>query len=194
MVKDLWHSLDDARVLQAELAWLHGHGRFSASRIGNGAGRTEANAVRSDDVCWFDVDADADADNGRLGVRPGPAVTAFLGRLGDVRRTLNSLCFLSLAEVECHAACYDVGASYGAHLDAFSDDSRRVISFCHYLNEGWLPDDGGCLRMHGAPDTDVAPIAGRLVLFQSRTMLHEVLPVHRRRFSLTGWMSARSGR
>ena len=31
------------------------------------------------------------------------------------------------------------------------------------------------------------PKAGRLVLFKARTVLHEVLPTHRKRFALTLW-------
>ena len=31
------------------------------------------------------------------------------------------------------------------------------------------------------------PQAGRLVLFKSRTVMHEVLPTHRKRFALTLW-------
>ena len=192
MVKDLWHSLAEARLLRQELVWLHDHGRFSPSRIGQRAGRQQAAGVRSDEVCWFDVDAADDDSSGRLGVRPGPAVTVFLAQMVLLQSRLNSSCFLSLAELECHAACYQAGASYAAHTDAFATDSRRVISFCHYLNEDWQEQDGGCLRLHGDSTVDVAPLSGRLVLFQSRTMLHEVLPVARQRFSLTGWMSARS--
>ena len=31
------------------------------------------------------------------------------------------------------------------------------------------------------------PKAGRLVLFKARTVMHEVLPTHRKRFALTLW-------
>ena len=33
----------------------------------------------------------------------------------------------------------------------------------------------------------VQPAAGRLVLFKARTVMHEVLPTHRKRFALTLW-------
>jgi Rps23 Pro-64 3,4-dihydroxylase Tpa1-like proline 4-hydroxylase len=35
--------------------------------------------------------------------------------------------------------------------------------------------------------TDVQPRGGTLVVFQSRTLLHEVLPAFRRRFAITQW-------
>ena len=206
VVLDGWLGDEHAHALHAELLSLRERGRFAPSRVGHGAKRRGAPDVRSDLVCWFDVDVDDDGDpgdddddddgddgdgDGRRGIRPGPQVRRFFSRLVGLRARLNATCFLSLTRIECHAACYETGAAYQAHLDAFAADDRRVISFSHYLNEGWTADDGGCLRMHGKAARDVEPVFDRLVIFQSRTMLHEVLPVSRRRFSSTGWMSAR---
>jgi Rps23 Pro-64 3,4-dihydroxylase Tpa1-like proline 4-hydroxylase len=36
--------------------------------------------------------------------------------------------------------------------------------------------------------TDISPSAGRLVLFQSDLVAHEVLPAHRPRWALTAWI------
>lgn len=36
--------------------------------------------------------------------------------------------------------------------------------------------------------TDVAPLAGRLVIFRSRTVLHEVRPSYAKRTALSLWM------
>ena len=38
------------------------------------------------------------------------------------------------------------------------------------------------------------PKAGRLVLFKARTVMHEVLPTHRKRFALTLWYFDGTGR
>ena len=38
---------------------------------------------------------------------------------------------------------------------------------------------------------DVQPMAGRLVLFRSAQLFHEVLPAQRERLSLTGWLRRR---
>jgi 2OG-Fe(II) oxygenase superfamily len=52
-----------------------------------------------------------------------------------------------------HAACYDAGAFYKPHFDG---DSRRVVTYCLYLNPGWVDGDGGCLGVRGPPARDIA--------------------------------------
>ena len=50
---------------------------------------------------------------------------------------------------------------------------------CADLSEAWEPAHGGEMRFFPFPlaaPADVAPRAGRLVLFSSTTMLHRVLP------------------
>ena len=75
-----------------------------------------------------------------------------------------------------------------------------------YLNEEWdVNSDGGCLRTHtkaplyaNKPEEDpvwgsasyyqdIAPVGGRMVVFLSRHLLHEVLPAYKTRFALTMW-------
>ncbi|MEZ6020961.1 MAG: 2OG-Fe(II) oxygenase [Planctomycetota bacterium] len=60
-----------------------------------------------------------------------------------------------------------------------------------YLNPHWTPDAGGELRIFDdAGQAEIAtlePFYGRLVLFLSERIPHEVLPTTRARFSLTGW-------
>jgi len=185
---------NDAQAMRAELEALLERGAFREARVGHGASRQRAEGIRSDRICWFKIDGngngDADDDSGDDGVVPGPAVRRYLAALDVTRVAIARSCFLSLAHIELHAACYEPGTRYGAHLDTFRDDTRRVISACYYLNEEWRDDDGGFLRLHTQPPQDVAPRFNRLVVFRSGTMLHEVLPVRRRRFSMTGWMGA----
>ena len=67
--------------------------------------------------------------------------------------------------------------------------------------QGWCESDGGCLRFYRTSledetgeacseedYTDVAPLAGRLVIFRSRTVLHEVRPSYAKRTALSLWM------
>lgn len=186
---------DGARAMRDELQQLLDDGAFRAARVGHGAQVQRADSIRSDQICWFntgtgtdnDVDSDDDSDDG---VVPGPAVRRYLEVLDGLRVGIARTCFLSLAHVELHAACYEPGTRYAPHKDTFKDDRRRVISVCYYLNDDWHDDDGGFLRLHTTPPRDVAPRCDRLVIFKSGTMLHEVLPVRRRRFSTTGWMGS----
>lgn len=192
VVIDGWLGREGAVALRGALVELQGLGCFAPARIGAGSGLQEDRGIRGDTVCWFDVDAGAAADSGRTGVAPGPEVTVFLARLALLRDRLNATCFLSLTQTECHAACYRPGGFYEAHLDTPAGDSRRVISFTHYLSERADDESGGCLRVHedDGSVTDITPAFDRLVVFQSRRVRHEVRPVLALRLSMTGWMSA----
>jgi SM-20-related protein len=78
--------------------------------------------------------------------------------------------------------------------------SDREVTAIVYLNEDWgsASEHGGYLRIHHPHDdgaqayTDVAPHAGRLVLFQSRLVEHEVLPALRTRWAVSAWLPARA--
>lgn len=184
VVIDGWLGVAAASELRAELLVLLDVQLFQPAGVGGASARTLAPNVRSDRVCWFDRTGDE-----RLGVAPGAQVALFLARVDQLMAHLNSTCFLSLRAVECHAACFAAGAFYAAHRDAFSGDDRRVISYCYYLNDAWTEGAGGCLRLHGAADIDVAPVMDRLVVFLSAHLSHEVLPTTAQRLSLTGWLS-----
>ncbi|MNJ01133.1 hypothetical protein D3C73_1606640 [compost metagenome] len=68
-----------------------------------------------------------------------------------------------------------------------------MVSAVVYLNDGWLPEHGGQLRMYLDNDRvyDVEPVGGCLVVFLSGEVPHEVLPATRDRLSLTGWFRRR---
>lgn len=182
VVLDAWLGPARARALQLEVVALVEARRFHAAGVGEGGARVLAPEVRGDSVCWFDAE-------GAGGVRPGIEVALFLARLGGLVRHLNGTCFLALQRVECHAACFEPGTFYGAHKDTFRGHAGRVISYCYYLNDLWVAGAGGCLRLHGTPAIDVAPVLDRLVVFRSADQRHEVMPTLARRLSLTGWLS-----
>jgi SM-20-related protein len=84
---------------------------------------------------------------------------------------------------------YPEGSFYKRHLDQFKKDDHRKLSVILYLNADWKDEQGGQLRMH-LPDgpKDFLPLAGRLVIFRSDEIEHEVLPATRERLSITGWV------
>jgi len=74
---------------------------------------------------------------------------------------------------------------------------RRVTTIIYLRGEEeWTEADGGQLRIYlpnptstGENYVDVAPLGGRLVVFLSGAIDHEVLPVLRNdRFAVTAWM------
>ena len=117
----------------------------------------------------------------------------YLNLMESLREALNRGLFLGLEDFECHFALYPPGAFYRKHVDRFRDDDRRMVSVVVYLNEGWLPEDGGQLRMYLDEERvhDVQPTGGCLVVFLSGEVPHEVLPANRERLSLTGWFRRR---
>ena len=67
---------------------------------------------------------------------------------------------------------------------------------CYLNNEDWQPEYGGELTIYthekGAElPVDIYPLAGRMVIFESQVLEHEVKPVKHPRLSITGWLKTR---
>jgi len=73
---------------------------------------------------------------------------------------------------------------------------ERLFTILLYLNPDWEPSHGGCLRVYYAAPLpaaeeqhhDVAPQAGRLLVFRSGDVEHEVLAAHADRWAITMWV------
>lgn len=92
-------------------------------------------------------------------------------------------------------------ARYERHRDAFptddleDEDQRRVTAICYLNPPDWnASTDGGQLRLHRPQLADimmdpiVAPLSGRIVLFLSGVIDHEVMSSKRDRFAVTSWI------
>ena len=77
-------------------------------------------------------------------------------------------------------ACFPGGgASYGAHLDGGGQVSGCKLTTIVYANSGWVAEAGGELHMldeRAREWRSVPPIAGRVVIFHSESILHRVQP------------------
>ncbi|OBV38137.1 2OG-Fe(II) oxygenase [Janthinobacterium psychrotolerans] len=170
-----------ARQLAAQCVRARTDGRMKVA--GTGSGRTPGvhGAIRGDSIAWLEQGQSDACDQ-------------YLERMAHLRQQLNRELFLGLDDYESHFALYAPGAFYRTHLDRFRDDDQRTVSVVIYLNEGWLPAHGGALRLHpeGEASLDILPEAGRMVMFLSAEMLHEVLPTARERLSLAGWLRRRA--
>jgi SM-20-related protein len=144
--------------------------------IGKQANYQIEKQVRNDEIYWIDP------------AKAHPAALGLIGKTKYLMGLLNEIFLLSMKDVEMHYAVYHTGKYYMRHKDQFTNNPHRVMSFVYYFNLDWKEDDGGILRIyHDEKNTDVLPIAGRLVLFRSE-LEHEVLPAKRDRYSVTGWM------
>lgn len=120
----------------------------------------------------------------------GEPVQHYLMQMESIQRAVNREFFLGLFEYEAHFACYEKGAFYKKHLDAFKENVTRRLTTVLYLNDEWTPQDGGELVIYDLDDNQlatVAPQGGRLVVFLSEQFPHEVLPTHKERISIAGW-------
>jgi SM-20-related protein len=120
-----------------------------------------------------------------------PAEGSAVLAINALRLAFNATLFTGLQHTQLHYAHYPIGAFYKRHVDRFADDSGRVISLVFYLNENWIEGDGGELVLYGLEQQAqfrVPPCAGTMVAFRSEQFPHEVLPTHKARLSLTGWM------
>jgi SM-20-related protein len=134
-------------------------------------------AIRGDYIRWLDKN------------NASAPAKVYLDRLQELVRYINRTLFLSLKDYEVHMTIYPAGTFYKRHLDQFKKDDHRKLSVICYLNDQWLDEHGGQLRMYLDDETkDILPVSGRLVCFRSDQIEHEVLPATRERLSLTGWI------
>lgn len=178
----------------------------------------DARTVRGDEVCWVDV-RDGSRGVGASNEALCTCARLLVGVLARLNEALPAAFPRSDAPQRVMLSRYAHGAAYAPHLDnpaadarARPDDERRRREWTVilYLNEPeWPPERGGLLRCHPrappgaasrgaerpAPPVDVAPAGGRLVVFSSEAVLHEVLPVAARgveRYALTLWSVRRA--
>jgi SM-20-related protein len=157
--------------------------RFKKAAIGSKTNEVIAAAIRGDYILWIDEKVQTQVE------------TLFFKRLNDLVAYLNRTCFLGILQTEFHYALYPTGTGYKRHLDGFQNDNKRKLSIAFYLNsEDWSQTDGGALALYLEGDKSeeqtilVNPIAGRMVIFESQKIPHEVLIAHRDRLSITGWL------
>jgi len=157
--------------------------RFKKAAIGSKTNEVIAAAIRGDYILWIDEKVQTQVE------------ILFFKRLNDLVAYLNRTCFLGILQTEFHYALYPTGTGYKRHLDSFQNDNKRKLSIAFYLNsEDWSQTDGGALALYLEGDQSeeqtilVNPIAGRMVIFESQKIPHEVLIAHRDRLSITGWL------
>jgi SM-20-related protein len=174
-------SQDISAALLGELLTLYEAGKAQPAGIGLGKNYRVLSAVRNDAILWLDP------------ANLLPAQGVYWKAIDGLRLRLNRRHYLGLTDYESHFAQYSTGGFYKRHLDVFRGKSRRRISCVFYLNFHWSRADGGQLRLYlpgnqGETTIDILPLAGSLVIFDSLTIEHEVMPARRPRASLAGWL------
>ncbi len=184
IVEDFFTS-DEVLLLRQSLLEKYDEDEFKKAAIGNRLNESIVKSIRGDIILWMD-ELNADATE-----------TVFFNKINDLVSYLNTTCFLGILHKEFHYAIYPKDTFYKRHIDTFQNDDRRKLSFVCYLNEdGWLPENGGELVLYldeNGKETEkvIYPFPGRVVIFESQIIEHEVKPVHTKRFSITGWLKTR---
>ena len=165
-------------ALKQEVEILDRTDAMKKAGIGRGNDLVRDRSVRRDKIAWLQ------------GVTaPQAALFEFFE---TIRQGLNQRLFLGLKRFETHYATYHPGDFYKRHLDSFRGRASRVVSLVLYLNEDWQAADGGALQVFNRDNDQevcgtVLPEAGRMALFMSEEIPHEVLPANRTRYSLACW-------
>ena len=177
IVRDRMMSGPSVRACSAQMARMDQDRRLCPAAVA-GASRPDPQ-LRGDRTAW-------EAD--------GPALPGLRALFDAVRLELNEAAWLGLAGFTVQLAIFDAaGGGYVAHRDALAGDSARRATAILYLNTAWLPEHGGCLRVH-APSgcRDIEPLGGRMVVFRSDCLRHQVLPSYAPRHAATAWYRGRS--
>ena len=188
----------EAAAARAEIAQLDRGGQLKEVEAQSKA------RVRNDKIGWIGAGDQASADF------PALHLAARLLRAipHEVEKACGAGWRLACPKVVM-AAVYDGSPQrptyYTKHFDGGppggGSGNPRKLTVILYLNEEpWdVARDGGCLRAYlprtgagrgadsGAQYMDVVPVAGRMLLFDSQRIEHEVLPSYRRRAAVTLW-------
>ena len=181
IVNDFFSS-EEVVVLRNSLLAKYEADRFKKSAIGNRTNEEIDKTIRGDFILWIDEASANEAEK------------IFFKKINELVNYLNKTCFLGILQKEFHYALYPKGTFYRRHLDTFQNDDRRKLSIVCYLNEdNWLPENGGELTIYTEKkDLDILPLPGKLVIFESQVLEHEVKVVKAsERLSITGWLKTR---
>ncbi|RZS99521.1 2OG-Fe(II) oxygenase [Aquimarina brevivitae] len=185
-IVDSFFSATEVEVLRSSLLQKYNDEEFKKAAIGNRTNETIIKSIRGDFIHWIN---EKEANT---------AECLFFGIMNTLVDYLNRTCFLGILFKEFHYAIYPKGTFYKRHLDTFMNDDRRKLSFVCYLNdENWDNANGGELVIYLNKDGQevsevIYPLPGRVVIFESQLLEHEVKPVlANERYSITGWLKTR---
>lgn len=188
LVEKGWYEWPDAISASLCLALLNEvmdaeeEGKLKKASIGRGDEQQLNTDVRRDQIRWLTGETEAQAE--------------FLTLMASLQQEINRTLFMGLFEYEAHYALYQAGDFYKQHRDSFQGQANRMISTVLYLNPDWRTENGGELVIYNRDGTTteatVMPSIGKLAVFLSEEIPHEVLPTKLPRASIAGWFRCNS--
>ena len=175
-----WYNAIPAELclsLLDEIETFEEQGNLKPAGIGRGDEHQLASDIRRDHIKWI--------------TGTTPAQIEYLAIMNALQQEINRALFLGLFEYECHYALYNQGDFYLKHMDAFKGQANRIVTTVLYLNPDWREDWGGELLVYNEEGNQVMasinPEIGKLVVFMSENVPHEVAVTHHPRASIAGW-------
>ena len=185
-VVDDFFSAEEIEIIRNGLLTKYEEDQFKKSAIGNRVNELIESEIRGDFILWLN---EAEA---------GLPEKTYFNKINQLVDYLNRTCFMWILHKEFHYAVYPKGTFYKRHLDTFQNDGRRKLSVVCYLNdESWKKENGGELTIYTEENgtekpIDLFPFPGRVVIFESQELEHEVQQVKNdKRLSITGWLKTR---
>ncbi len=154
-------------------------GEMKPSGVGNKIDFQENKNIRGDKINWIKDQS------------LNPFELIYLNKIEKFILYLNKTCFTSIKTFESHYSNYEKKSFYKRHLDQFKSEKGRKYSIVLYLNKDWTEADGGLLSLYPKEkkQINISPLGGRMVLFRSDQMEHEVhASFTRNRRSIAGWL------
>lgn len=165
--------------LRANIQGLSDSGNMKPSGVGNQVDIQKDDSVRGDKISWIEAQSTNSFEE------------IYLKKIEKFITHMNSTCFTAIKSLESHYATYEKNSFYKRHFDQFKNEKGRQFSIVLYLNEDWKKEDGGILSLYpaNAAPINISPLGGRMVLFRSDEMEHEVhSSLTRDRKSIAGWL------
>ncbi|HBX62660.1 2OG-Fe(II) oxygenase [Empedobacter sp.] len=185
-ISDFFFSTEETKQLREAIIRKENKKDFHQAAVGSSVNEQIIKSIRGDKIRWIDEENKTETEE------------IFFSKINDFIDYLNLTCYMGIEESEFHYAIYPEGTFYQKHVDAFKNDDRRTLSIVLYLNdEEWKDEFGGQLTLYLEDDNkaekelDILPLAGRLAVFDSKSIPHEVKTVNRPRYSITGWLKTR---
>lgn len=181
-IVDTFFTEEEVKQFRKTLLLKYKTDRFKKSAIGNKFNEEIDKTIRGDFIYWIDENQASESEQ------------IFFQKINSLIDYLNITCFMGIVRKEFHYAVYPKGTFYKRHLDTFQNDDRRKLSIVCYLNEAdWPKENGGELTIYTTDQAvDILPLPGRVVLFESQVLEHEVKRVQAsKRLSITGWLKTR---
>lgn len=154
-------------------------GNMKPSGFGNKIDFQKDKTIRGDKINWIGEESTNKFE------------LIYLKKIEKFIAHLNRTCFTSIKNYESHYATYEKRSFYKRHLDQFKNEKGRKYSIVLYLNQDWKEEDGGILSLYPneKKQINISPLGGRMVLFRSDEMEHEVhASFTRDRSSIAGWL------